>query len=184
MTDLTREHLFEEVLPIVHQETWDDIAIYVVSMPRVPLWASFKRTASFYRDTALITLYHDITGKGHQKIHEKVKSWYKVSHNSLQHNISRMRKELASWGKSKIERGTLEDWNQRARLIKYNNEDVRIHLKWDSTDFPLESSNRASSLYFVNHLLTLRPPSKTPPCRLPGIPSCIFLFSIIFQLSP
>src|SRR5690349_11759775 len=126
MAALTRAHIKDSVLPVVHQATLDDMNEYVLHEPRVSLQGSVRRTETFYADTVLLTLYHDITGHGNTYIHDRVKNWYNIGHNTVGTNVGRMRKELGRWGMQQIERGDLEDWESCGRLIKFNKKDLRF----------------------------------------------------------
>lgn len=115
-----------------------DIFAYVLKEPRCQLWGVPKKAESFYRISALLTIYHDLYGTGASELWYLTKAWYPASHNTLMHNFGVMRHELARWGKANIVLGNLNDWRAVARTMKVNKKEVSVDLKVDSTDMKKE----------------------------------------------
>jgi len=64
------------------------------------------------------------------------KSWYKINHKSLAHNILEMRKGLYLWAtEKKVLLGTISDWNYSSRHQSFKKEFKNVNLWMDSKDF-------------------------------------------------
>ena len=110
------------------------------------LWAK-KQGRGFLKKSLYVTLYKDMYAKGYNTLEHAIKSMYKVSVRSLRHNVKVLRRHLHQWGRSKITRGNLSDWERAASGVKRQKYTKNVVLTMDSTDFRLagKSTTKKSS---------------------------------------
>jgi len=98
------------------------------------LWGEDK-SGQFVLNSLYCTLLKDITHDGYTVLLKRVHHWYKIGHNSYQHNVKVVRKYLASWADSDaLIFGSLDEWNKSAKICKFNNDMKNVCLWMDSTD--------------------------------------------------
>lgn len=109
-----------------------------------PLLWGMTRPRAFLEKSLYVTLFKIITGKGNNKLAEKIRAWYKISHKSIAHNAKILFGILGKWGKSKIVLGTSSDWNRVVRNSNFMKAVSDTNLWMDSTDFPMEGKRTIS----------------------------------------
>ena len=86
----------------------------------------------------LLTIYHDISGMGYQRMISYFNLGFRVSANSLDKNVHRIRRVLAMWGEETIRLGSLDDRRMAATDVDVPSELKGTSLWMDSSDFPLQ----------------------------------------------
>ncbi len=128
------------VLRQVRAKILDELVRFAALDPAPNLWGFDNGNVSSIRDTVLLALYYYLTPVGLNELSKSTKAWYLAGKNSLKHNVPLMLKVLLEWADQTITLGSVDEWDQFARVIQYQGRDVRIHLRADSADFRIKGS--------------------------------------------
>jgi len=107
------------------------------------LWAK-NRPVSFIKKSVYMALYKDLYGIGYEKLQREFKGIIDVAKKSIIHNVQHLRTILKEWGKSKVQLGTLADWNASVKHHKFKKQVAGVNLWIDSTDFAMPGKRRVS----------------------------------------
>jgi hypothetical protein len=121
------------------------------------LWGLVRGRGYEHRCT-LAALYKDMTGIGYCKLASEIATWLNVPSTTLQHNTEVIRRILGKWGEERIVLGTLQDWQQASRNMKWKKEIKGSCLWMDSVDFRLKGKRSVSR----------KDPSWSYKCNSPG----------------
>ncbi|PRP88753.1 hypothetical protein PROFUN_00221 [Planoprotostelium fungivorum] len=125
-------------------------------------WISFKDARKFIREqfgpiaslakaNMVVCLYHDLKGHGWSHIEREIDLGFRLGHNSMNHNSSKMKTAAFFWGKLHITVGDSEEWNRntisawRARWL------CKINLFMDSVYFSLSKSSARQEYNDCHH---------------------------------
>jgi len=134
---------------VVRAETVRAMVNFSAQEPRPNLWGINLNDDRNIMKTIYLMLYKGIVNIGYDKLTDEVNNWYHPGHNSLEHNVHVIRKDLMAWSKHQINIGTYDGWETSAIEINYQNGTLRIHLRCDSVDFRLKGiMNSISYLEF------------------------------------
>lgn len=134
---ITRKHVKAEVHLIVRVETVHRFVNFVNQEPFPHLWPYDVGDRQGIEDTIYLYLYQRKTAIGKNELAARASTWYKGRANSLKHNLKVIGKEMFGLVLHIIQPGSLEEWSEHSREIKYQGKKVTIHLKADSADFRL-----------------------------------------------
>ena len=90
----------------------------------------------------VLTIYKDMVGIGYQQLLDNTILPHKFSDKSFRVNVSRIRKVLYYWGKSKIQVGDLNEWKALARHASPYDELKDVCLWMDSTDLKIHRGKK------------------------------------------
>lgn len=149
---LTVEVLRDEVCGAIGASVVRQIQRFVAKkLLPVNLWGDVKRKDGFTSYMVLLTIYKDLKNESYNVLFSRQLRRYRLSRDSLQHNIKKIRVVLASWGE---EMTTLENWRRWQRYQKSikiktapNVSDQRrwpVSLWMDSTDVRMAGKNSMS----------------------------------------
>ena len=139
---MRRAEVREEVKDTITERVWRRLAAYVDAHPPA-LWAE-EPPRGFAKDTLMLMLYKDIHAIGYNRLFQMVKDWYGASDKSFRHNIKKMRKCLKVWGRNRIKRGTLADWDRAVGRLEFPKGLEGVNLWIDSEDLALTGKRRVS----------------------------------------
>jgi len=137
---LTKEAVRSAILHKVRAKTIDELVRFAALDPAPNLWGFDTGDRESIRNTVMLALYYYMSDVGLNELSKATQAWYRVGKNSLKHNVPLMLKVLPEWDDQIITPGSLEDWEESARTIRYQGENVRIHLRADSADFRIKGS--------------------------------------------
>lgn len=113
--------------------TFDDILTYV--RRRNPkLWGR-NQPDEYLANMLIFTLTKFVLGWSYDKMIKLIRVVPKLNSKSLQHNVLKISRVLADWGKELISLGTRRDWEAAARGTKVPPEFGNVLLWIDSSDF-------------------------------------------------
>lgn len=129
----------EEVIKKVKQDPYNKMLRYL-RHSNPSLWGEIQE-GDYLQQNLVLTLYHDLFGKGYQRVLKDLSPKLTMSHNSLKHNASKIRKVLSDWGGSTVILGTVNEWEAAMRHIAKlpaSMKDISALLYQDSSDFKIQ----------------------------------------------
>ena len=98
------------------------------------LWG-LQQPSKFLSDMVYLMLYKDFKNIGYCAVEEELDFSYKITHNSLQHNIQVIRLRLSDWAENQFHLGNLDEWKHTAADCGLKSKVKNANLWVDSTDF-------------------------------------------------
>ncbi len=127
-----------EVEKKIRRATILEFLRYSLMAPQPALWSYPQNREDFIEKTIYIMFYKAIEGIGYGELRQLCFPWYgthTINQKSYQHNVQVMRASLLPWSQDVIVLGSIEEWEDLGRTIRFNNEQIVIHLIADSADF-------------------------------------------------
>ncbi len=101
----------------------------------------------FLFNNVMICIYKDVTAMGYSQLSKATRSWHNIGDKTLRLNCQKIRISLAIWGRSKMDIGTADDWNESVKDVVLNEPTKDVNLWIDSTEFALRGSIPKSDPY-------------------------------------
>lgn len=117
----------------VGEELLDELVEYVKD-DEPNLWGEQQPPDHFQEDMVLLTIYKDMTGDGFEKLEKDIDFGYKITHQSLHHNIQVLRDVLREYALENMKVGTLHAWKKAAKKCGLGAQVQDANLWMDSTD--------------------------------------------------
>ena len=135
-TDLTLARLRAAVEGKLSKPLVDEV-LEAVEDAHVKFWGAIQ-PPDFTELMVLLTIYHDITMIGYQRLHNRLHVGYPIGDGTIRHNAQNIRRVLFTWAQTKIIEGDQDSWTKASKDVPLP-ADYKGPCLWaDSTDFALE----------------------------------------------